>query len=101
MWDSGVSGNKFVPGLLRTHAAFWDEVILPGDHLREKLVTYMRDGVSVHEFLLAPHRGTSVESPCNREKIPGAIFANRIPSANAAFVYTGMQALITRGCVVK
>ena len=101
IWDSGASGSKFVPGLLRKHAAFWYEIILPDHPLRETLVSYVRDGVSVHEFLLTSHKGTSVESPYNREKFPGAVFANRIPSAHAEFVRTEMQALITRGCVVK
>lgn len=101
IWDAGADGSRFVPGLLRKHAAFWDEMILPTHHLREPLMSYVRDGVSVHEFLFESHKGASLDSPYNVGKFPGAVFANRIPPAHAEFVSTEMRTLITRGCVVK
>ena len=101
MWDAGASGSKFVPGLLRKHAAFWDEVVLPGHHLDEALRSYVRDGVSVHEFLVRSRKGTSVDSPYNGDKFPGGVCADWIPPAHAACVKAEMRALIARGCVVK
>ena len=101
IWDARASGRKFVPGLLRKHAAFWNEVVLPEHHLREALGSYVRDGVSVHEFLAKSHKGTSVDSPHDGDKFPGAVFANRIHPAHAAFFEAEMRALIARGCAVK
>ena len=61
----------------------------------------MRDGVSIHESLVRSHKGSSVDSPYNGDKCPGAVFAHRIPPAHAAFVKAEMRALIARGWVVK
>ena len=88
-------------GLLRKHAAFWDEVDVSGHHIHEALGSYVRDGVSVHEFLVGSHKGTPVDSLYNGDKCSGAVLANRIPPAHAAFVKAEMRALIARGCVVK
>ena len=101
IWDGGASGSKFMPGLMRKHTAFWDDVVLPGHHLREALESYVRDGVSVHKFLVKSHKGTSVDSPYNGDKFPGAVLANLIPPAHAASVKAEVRALIARGCLVK
>lgn len=90
-----------MPDLLRKHAAFREEMVLPTHHLRESPVAYVRDGVSVHEFFTESHKGTSVVSLYNVGKFPGAVFANPIPPPHAAFVRTEMRTLITRGCVAK
>ena len=33
-WNVGAGGNAFVPGLVRKHGAFWDEVVLQERPLR-------------------------------------------------------------------
>ena len=87
-------------GLLRKHAAFWDEVDVSGHHIHEALGSYVRDGVSVHEFLVGSHKGTPVDSLYNGDKCSGAVLANRIPPAHAVFGKAEMRALIARRCVV-
>ena len=96
----GRAGASSCPACCENTRAFWDEVVLLGHHLREALGSYVRDGVSVYEFLVKSHKGTSVDSLYNGDKFPGAVFANRIPPAHAAFK-AEMRALIARGCVVK
>ena len=39
-WDAGAGGSAFVPGFVRKHIAFWDEVILQGHPLRDVLISY-------------------------------------------------------------
>lgn len=101
VWHAGEGGSEFVPGLVRRHVEFWDGVVLQDHPLRETLGSYLREGVSVHEFLIASHRGPSVDSPYKVDRFPGAVFANRIPPAHAGFVDAEMRSLIARGCVVK
>ena len=101
VWDSGTGGSEFVPGLVRRHVEFWDAVVLQGHPLRDELVSYLRDGVSVHSFLLDSCRGSSTASPYNEKHFPGAVFANRIPPAHAEFVKAEMKSLVARGCIVK
>ena len=80
---------------------FRDGVVQHDHPLRETLVSSLRDGVSVHEFLTASHRGASVDLPYKADKFPGAVFSNHIPPAHADFVDAEMQSLIARGCVVN
>ena len=63
------------------------------------LVSYLRDGVSVHEFLIASHRGPSVDLPYKADSFPGTVFSNRIPPTHADFVDAEMHSHITRRCV--
>ena len=92
-------GERVVPGLVRKYVEFWDGVVLQDHPLRETLVSYLRDGVSVHEFLIASHRGPSVDLPYKADRFPGAVFSNRVPPMHADFVDAEMHSLIARGCV--
>ena len=88
-----------MPGLVRKYVEFWDGVVLQDHPLRETLVSYLRDGVSVHEFLFDSHRGASVDLPYKTDRFPGAVFSNRIPPTHADFADAEMHSLIARGCV--
>ena len=83
------------------HVTFWDEVILEGHPLRDELISYLRDGVSVYDFLVDSSRGPSRALPYSVERFPRAVFANRIPSSHASFVDVEMNSLVERGCLVK
>ena len=82
---------------MRLHVDVWDGVVLQGYPLRKTLRSYLREGVGVHEFLIASDRGPSTDSPYNVGTFPGAVFANRIPPELASFVDAEMQSLIARG----
>lgn len=101
IWDSGEAGVLFVPGLPRRHVAFWDEVILVDHPLRDSLLTYLRDGVNLQDFLIDSHRRPSVQQPYNVASFRQAVFPNRIPSKFVPFVESELQSLIARGCVAK
>ena len=88
-------------GFVRKHVDVWDGVVLQGPPLRDTLVPYMFEGVSVHELLIASHRQRSMGCPCNVGKFQGAVFANRTPPAHAGFVDAEMPFFITQGCVAK
>lgn len=100
VWHAGEEGSEFVPGILRKHVDFWGGVILQDQPLRENLVSYLREEVSINELLLASHRGASVGSPYKLDRFPGAVFQNRIPPAHAEIVDVEMRFLISQGCVV-
>ena len=61
-----------MPGFVRKHVAFWDEVILEGHPLRDELIPYLRDGVSAYDFLVDSSRGPSGALPYNVERFPGS-----------------------------
>ena len=42
---------------VRKHVDVWDGVVLQGHPCRDTLVSYLFEGVSVHELLIASHRG--------------------------------------------
>ena len=82
------------------HVTFWDKVILEGHPLRDELISYVRDGVGVYDFLVDSSRGPSRALPYNVERFPGTVFANRIPSSHASFMDAEMNSLVERECVV-
>ena len=94
IWDAGVGGHDFVPGFVRKHVAFWEDVILADYPLRNTLVSYLRDGVDVHDFRFDSNKGPLSNSPCNRDRFPGPVLANRIPLQFTEFVDMEMQSLI-------
>lgn len=100
-WDAGVDGREFVPGFVRQHTAFWEQVILRNHPHRRRLVSYLREGVDLRDFLREPYRGPSDGLPYAPERFPGATFANRVPPKFAGFVDREVQTLVDRGCVVK
>lgn len=96
IWDAGASGNRFVLGLLRKHAAFLGGGYppRPPPPRVDGVHKHVQSGVSVHDFLAESHKGTSADFPYNEGKFPGATFVNRIP-------LVPMPALVARRCVVK
>ena len=81
--------------------AFWEDGICAHDPLRDTLVLDLCDGMDVHDFLFDSHKGPSSARPHNRDWLPGAVFANRIPPQFTEFVDMEMQSVIGRGCVLK
>ena len=72
-------------GFVRKHVDVWDGVFLHGHLLRDTLVSYLLEGVNVHNVLIASHRERSMGCPCNANKFQGAVFANHIPPGHAGF----------------
>ena len=58
-------GDDFVPGGLAREFPFWRDVLLTNHAERDTILTWVRDGVSVYEFLLPDAREVSVEQPFN------------------------------------
>ena len=88
-----------MPCLVRKHLGVWDGVALQGYPFRETPVSYLGDGVSVNDFLIASHRGTSVDRSRKADRFPGAVFSDRIPLTHAHLVDAEMHSLIAQGCV--
>ena len=99
--DAGVSGANFVPGRLNYSYDIWEKVVLRDHPQKVQLLSYLKDGVSVFEFLAEPHRGTSSEAPYRPGAFPGATYANHIPKENAQFVRSEVTALVKQGFLVK
>lgn len=55
--------------------------------------------VSVYDFLVYSHRGTSIDHPHRKDEFPGAVYPNRIPDLFADFVGAEMTAPDERGCL--
>ena len=88
-------------GFARKYVDVWDGVVLQGHPLRDTLVSYLFEGVSVRDLLIASHRQRLMGCPWIVGKFQGAVFANRIPPAHAGFVDAEMPFLIAQGCVAK
>ena len=63
VWNAGVDGGQFVPGFVRRHADFWNDIILQDHPLRGTLMSYLREGVGLHDLLLKEYRGPSIDCP--------------------------------------
>lgn len=79
---------------MRKHVEVLDGVVLLRHTLRNELVSYVRDGDSVHNCLMNSCRGSSNAFLYNAEQFPGNVFANRIPPAHAGFVDSEIQYLV-------
>ena len=98
---SVMGGASSQVGFVRKHVDVWDGVVLQGHPLHDTLVSYMFEGVSVNELLIASHRQRSMGCPYNVNKFQGAVFANHMPPAHAGFVDAEMPFVIAQGCVAK
>ncbi|CAN0225414.1 unnamed protein product, partial [Hapterophycus canaliculatus] len=67
VWGAGPDGKKLVSGLPRKHVDFWDNVIL---RVRDTLIPFVRDGVSLHSLLLDDFRGPWVDLPYEIDRFP-------------------------------
>ena len=99
--DTGADGSGFVPGLPRRHLEFWDTVILKDHPSRDVLLPYLREGVSLHNFLPPSHRGPSAEHPFQVDRFPGLALQNRIPPEFDGFVREEIGTIVGRGCVAR
>ena len=95
--DAGVNGAGFVPRRLNYSYDFWDKVGLQNHPQRAQLLSYLKNGVSVFEFLTEAYRGTSREAPYRPDAFPGASYPNRIPKEHAEFVRSEVTALVKTG----
>ena len=89
VWDAGADGADFVPGFPSYHLPFWETFILREHPNRDQFLSVLRDGVGLHDMLLPPFRGPSVDQPFNSDRFRGAVFRDRIPAAFAGFVDLG------------
>ena len=97
----GANGGQFVPDFVRRHVDLLRDIILQGHPYRGTLVSYLREGVGLHDYLLREYRGPSIDSSYVVGRFPGAVFKNHIRPAYASFVDAEVQALVDRGCVAK
>ena len=100
-WDGPVRvGHGFVPGGLARELPFWRDVLLTDHPERNTILTWVRDGVSVYEFLSPGARWVSVEQPFNAAAFPGEEMPNRVPEEFHEFVLGEVATLVSRGCLV-
>ena len=64
-------------------------------------MSYLRDAVALHDFLLSEYRDPLTDCPYDVGRFPGAVFQKRIPPSFAGFVDAEVQVLGDRGCVAK
>ena len=96
-WDIPVRvGGDFVPGGLAREFPFWRDVLLTDHPECDTILTWVRDGVSVYEFLLPDTRGVSVEQPFNPAAFPGEEMLNRVPEEFHEFVTRKVAILVSR-----
>ena len=100
-WDVQVRvGDDLAPGGLSREFPFWGDVLLNDHPDRTTILTWVRDGVSVYEFLVPGARGLSVEQPFNPVVFPGEKLPNRVPNEFREFVAGEVATLVRRGCLV-
>ena len=100
-WDVPVRvGDDFAPGGLSREFPFWRYVLLIDHPDRITILTLIRDGVSVYEFLVSGARGLSVEHPFNPVVFPGEKLPNRVRDEFREFVAGEVATLVRRGCLV-
>ena len=75
--------------------------MLRGHPQAAQLLSYLKNGVSVFEFLTEECRGASREFPYRREAFPGTSLPNRISQAHAEFVRSEVAALVKRRCLAR
>ena len=101
VWDAGADGADFVPGFPSYHLPFWEKFILREHPNRDQFLSVLRDGVGLHDMLLPPFHGPSVDQPFNPDRFRGAVFRNRIPAAFAGFIDSEIASLEALGCIAK
>lgn len=69
-------------------------------HSRDSLVAYLRDEVDLYDLLLSDDWGVSSDLPYDVQRLPGAVFRNRIPPRFVPFVQAEAQTLADGGCGV-
>ena len=100
-WDVPVRvGDDSAPGGLSLEFPFWRDVLLNDHPDRTTILTWIRDGVSVYEFLVPGARGLSVEQPFNPAVFTGEKLPNRVPNEFREFVAGEVATIVRRGCLV-
>lgn len=101
VWDAGADGVDFVPGLPSQKLPFWEKFILREHPNKDQFLSFLRDGVGLHDLLRPPFRGPSVDQPFNPDRFKGAVFRNRIPPGFTDFVDSEISSLASLGCIAK
>ena len=100
-WDAQVGvGDDFAPGELSREFPFWRHVLLIDHPDRTTILTWVRDGFSVYEFLVPGAGRLSVEHPFNPMFFPGEKLPNRVHDEFREFVAGEVATLVQRGCLV-
>ena len=100
-WDVPIRmGDDFVLGGLAREFPFWRDALLTDHPERNSILTWVRDGISVDEFLLPDARGVSVEHQFNPAAFPGEEMPNRVAEEFHEFVTGEVATLVSRGCLV-
>ena len=89
-----------MPGSISAAFPFWRDVLLHDHPEKQKILSWVREGMSLHEILSSGARGPSTEQPFNPEVFPGETLPNRVPEDMREFVNTEVGALLARGCLV-
>ena len=82
-----------MPGSISVAVPFWRDVLLHDHPEKQAILSWVREGVSLHEFLSPGARGPSTEQPLNLEVFPGETLPNRVPEDMREFVNTKVGAL--------
>ena len=90
-----------MPGGLSREFLFCRDVLLIDHPDRTTILTKVRNGVSVYEFLLPDARGVSVEHPFNPVVFPGEKLPNRVPEEFREFIAGEVATLVRRGCLIQ
>lgn len=61
--DPVASGAHFLPGGLGSYSNFWDIAVLQSQPLWDRLLAWLRLGVTLDEFLLDDFKGSGIDSP--------------------------------------
>ena len=86
IWDPGGDGDQLVPGFVRRHVDLRRDVILQDLPFRCMLMSYLRDGVALHDLLLSDYTGPSIDRPYSVGRFPGAVFKTAPPACLQQFV---------------
>ena len=101
-WDVPVRvGDDFAPGGLSREFLFWRDPLLIDHPDRTTILTWVRDGVGVDEFLAPGERELSVEHPSNPVVFLGEKLPNRVPDEFREFVAREVATFVRRSCLVQ
>ena len=83
-----------MPGFVRQHLSFWNNVTLQDQSLRDTWHSCLLDGVDVHVFLIGSRKAPPCDRSYDMDRFLEVYFANRMPPYFPEFVDSS-------GCVAK
>lgn len=98
MWN----GQDFVPAHLQSATLFWQDVILQEtpEPDRAQLLGWVK-GVCVHDFVDPSARGSIQSHQYDGGELTQIFLSNHVPDEFRSWVTTEVEALVTKGCVVR